>query len=99
MQRAVAALGGADDSLRVFTDGDSALRDLQLAVLPEATHVLDWYHLTRRLTVLASVINGKEAVENLPARNQKRLSEWMASTKWRLWHGRAPGAIARLQSM
>ena len=44
---------------------DGALRDLQLSVLPEATHVLDWYHLTRRLTVLASVINGKEAAEKL----------------------------------
>ena len=99
VQRAVDALGGADDSLRVFTDGDGALRDLQLSVLPEATHVLDWYHLTRRLTVLASVINGKEAAEKLPARNRVRLSEWMASAKWRLWHGRAAGAITRLQAM
>jgi len=68
VQQAGAALGGADDSLRVFTDGDGALRNLQLSVLPEATHVLDWYHLTRRLTVLASVINGKDAAEGLPAR-------------------------------
>ena len=61
--------------------------------------MLDWYHLTRRLTVLASVINGKEAAEKLPARDQDRLSEWMDSAKWRLWHGRAAGAITRLQSM
>jgi len=99
VQHAVAALGGAEEDLRVFTDGDSALRDLQLSVLPEATHVLDWYHLTRRLTVLASVINGKEAAEKLPARDQDRLSEWMDSVKWRLWHGRAAGAITRLHSM
>jgi len=99
VQHAVAALGGADKDLRVFTDRDGALRDLQLSVLPEATHVLDWYHLTRRLTVLASVINGKEAAEKLPARDQDRLSEWMDSAKWRLWHGRAAGAITRLQSM
>jgi len=42
---------------------------------------------------------GKEAAEELPARNQARLSEWMDSAKWRLWHGRAAGAITRLQSM
>ena len=59
VQHVVAALGGADDNLRVFTDGDGRLRDLQLAVLPDATHVLDWYHLTRRLTVLSSVISEK----------------------------------------
>ena len=99
VRRAVAALGGADDSLRVFTDGDGPLRDLQLSVLPEATHVLDWYHLTRRLTVLASVIDGKEAAQELQARDHDRLSDWVASVKWRLWHGRAAKAIARLQSM
>jgi hypothetical protein len=99
VQRAVAALGGADDGLRVFTDGDGPLRDLQLSVLPEATHVLDWYHLTRRLTVLASVINGRVAAEELPARDHDRLSEWIDSVRWRLWHGRAAKAIARLQSM
>jgi hypothetical protein len=76
VQHAIAALGGADEDLRVFTAGDGALRDLQLSVLPEATHVLDWYHLTRWLTVLASVINVKEAAEKLPARDQDRLSEW-----------------------
>jgi hypothetical protein len=67
VQHAVTALGGADDGLRVFTDGDGTLRDLQLSVLPEATHVLDWYHLTRKLTVLASVIDGKEAARELCA--------------------------------
>ena len=99
VQRAVAELGGGADDLRVFTDGDGPLRDLQLAVLPEATHVLDWYHLTRRLTVLASVVNGKEAADELPARDHDRFSGWVNSIKWRLWHGRPAKAIARLQSM
>ncbi len=99
VQHAVAALGGANKDLRVFTDGDGALRDLQLSVLPEAIHVLDWYHLTRRLTVLASVINGKPAAAELETHDQDRLSEWMDSVKWRLWHGRLIGAIERLQDM
>ena len=99
VQHAVAALGSADEGLRVFTDGDDRLRDLQLAVLPDATHVLDWYHLTRKLTVLASVINGKPSGAELETHDQDRLSEWMDSAKWRLWHGRAPGALARLDDM
>ncbi len=66
---------------------------------PEATHVLDWYHLTRRLTILASVISGKPAAAELQTHDQNRLSEWMDSLKWRLWHGRTPGAIERLQEM
>nr|WP_295768589.1 hypothetical protein [Rhodoferax sp.] len=98
-QNAVAELGGADKDLRVFTGSDGALRDLQLAVLPEAAHALDWYHLTRRLTILASVISGKPAAAELQTHDQNRLSEWMDSLKWRLWHGRTPGAIKRLQDM
>jgi hypothetical protein len=58
----------------VLTDGDSRLRDLQLSVLPEATHVLDWYHLTRRLTVLSNVIRSREAAQQLPSREHARIS-------------------------
>ena len=99
VQHAVAALGGANKDLRVFTDGDGALRDLQLAVLPDAIHVLDWYHLTRRLTVLSSVINGKPAAAELQTHDQDRLSKWMDSVKWRLWHGRSIGANEWVQDM
>lgn len=53
VQRAITEQGGPRDGLMVFTDGDTRLRDLQMSVLPDAVHVLDWYLLTRRLTVLA----------------------------------------------
>jgi hypothetical protein len=69
----------------VFTDGDRRLRDLQLCVLPKATHVLDWYHLTRRLTVLSNVVCSRQAAEQLPSREHARLSEWVDSIKWCLW--------------
>ena len=99
VHRVIAEHGGACDELKVFTDGDTQLRDLQMSVLPYATHILDWYHLTRRLTVLASVINGKEAADELPPPDHDRISTWIDSIKWRLWHGRPAKAIARLQSM
>jgi hypothetical protein len=100
VQRAVAEQGKTSDHhLMVFTDGDSRLRDLQLSVLPKATHVLDWYHLTRRLTVLSNVVCSKEAAAQLPSREHARLSEWVGSIKWRLWHGRPVTAIARLESL
>ena len=87
VQHAVTGLGAADGGLHVFTDGDGRLRDLQLAVLPDATHVLDWYHLTRRLTILSNVISGKPAATELQTHDQDRLSEWMECLKWRLWNG------------
>lgn len=99
VQHTVAALGGADIDLRAFTNGDGALRDLQIAVLPDATHALDCYHLTCRLTMLSSVISGQPAAAEQEMHDQDRLSECMDSLKWRLWHGRASGAIERLQDM
>lgn len=99
VQRAVSEHGRAGNGLMVFTDGDIQLRDLQMSVLPEATHVLDWYHLTRRLTVLSNVIHSKDAAEQLPTRDHDRLSEWVESIKWRLWHGRPAKAIARLDCL
>ena len=63
VQRAVAEQGKSSDHLMVLTDGYSRLRDLQLSVLPRATHVLDWYHLTRRLSVLRNVVCSRQAAE------------------------------------
>ena len=41
----------------------------------------------------------KEAAARLPSREHARLSEWVGSIKWRLWHGRPVTAIARLESL
>jgi virulence-associated protein VapD len=36
----------------LFLDGSDTVRELQLYMSPEAEHILDWHHLTMRLTVL-----------------------------------------------
>jgi hypothetical protein len=41
----------------------------------------------------------KQAAAQLPSREHARLSEWVDSIKWRLWHGRPVTAIARLESL
>ncbi len=35
-----------------LSDGDDKLRALQMEMSPQATHILDWFHLTMKLTVL-----------------------------------------------
>ena len=45
-----------NDNITVFTDGDPGLRCLLWSAPPKATHILDWYHLTRCLTVLKRVL-------------------------------------------
>jgi hypothetical protein len=41
-----------------LSDGAETLRRLQQNIAPEAEHVLDWFHVTMRLTVLGQMIKG-----------------------------------------
>src|SRR4029453_6273944 len=41
-----------NQDIAFLSDGNDTLRALQLEMSPQATHILDWFHLTMRLTVL-----------------------------------------------
>src|SRR5256884_2685537 len=47
-------------NITFLSDGDDTLRKLQLEMSPKATHLLDWFHLTMKLTVLGQL--GKSLV-------------------------------------
>ena len=66
---------------------------LLMSALPTATHILDWFHLTRRLTVLKGVLFGKEAINQFPTDYHDPLCKHLESLKWRLWHGYVGGAF------
>ena len=40
-----------NQEITFLSDGDDTLRELQLERSPMATHILDWLHLTMKLTV------------------------------------------------
>ena len=41
-----------NQDITFLSDGNDTLRALQLEMSPQATHILDWFHLTMKLTVL-----------------------------------------------
>src|SRR5215471_15041422 len=41
-----------NQEITFLSDGDDKLRELQWEMSPKATHILDWFHLTMKLTVL-----------------------------------------------
>ena len=43
-----------NQDIAFLSDGNDTLRALQLEMSPKATHILDWFHVTMRLTVLDS---------------------------------------------
>jgi hypothetical protein len=42
-----------------LSDGGETVRNLQLYLNPEAEHLLDWFHVTMRLTVLNQIAKGQ----------------------------------------
>jgi hypothetical protein len=62
---------------------------------PEAEHMLDWFHVTMRLTVLGQMIKGAWA----DAGTVEIKAAALERIKWLLWHGNAPDAIDDIECL
>jgi hypothetical protein len=47
-----------NQQLEFLSDGSDDVRDIQLYLSPEADHLLDWFHVTMRLTTLTQTAKG-----------------------------------------
>lgn len=74
----------ANQDVTFLTDGGEEVRSLTELVTPEAEHVLDWFHIAMRLTVLEQYARG---VAHHDADEGARLLCEFERTKWLLWHG------------
>jgi hypothetical protein len=80
----------------VLSDGDAGLWRLQRDALPNATVVLDWWHVAVRFE------HALQAVRGLGAADQHLSCEavrGLERAKWRLWHGRWPGCRRKLAAL
>ncbi len=79
-----------------LSDGGDTVRELQLYLNPQAEHLLDWFHVTMRLTVMNQFAKGLGA-ENC----ESRLSavKELESIKWYLWHGNVFEALEHIGSL
>ena len=78
-----------------MSDARKAVRELQLYPNPRATHMLDWFHITMRVSVLGQFLKGlrhaKLEEDAAPLTVTGLVDEMecaLARTKWNLWHGR-----------
>jgi hypothetical protein len=74
----------ANQDVTFLTDGGEEVRVLTELVTPEAEHVLDWFHITMRLTVLNQYARGVAHHDKVEG---ARLLASLDSIKWLLWHG------------
>ncbi len=79
-----------------LSDGGDTVRELQYYLYPFSEHLLDWFHITMRLTVLGQYLKGVVHVDEKQGHYLQRLLE---SIKWYLWHGNHVEALSYLGLM
>src|SRR5262245_27533757 len=85
-----------NQEITFLSDGEDTLRQLQLDMSPKATHILDWHHVTMKLTVLSQYGKGLvqcEAVLGEPIQDQ------IERLKWSLWHGQVDKALGKIDDL
>jgi len=85
-----------------LSDGGEDVRNVQLYLNPQAEHLLDWFHLTMRLTVLNQTAKGlPESVGEGEDQYGLRtcVIKDLERIKWYLWHGNVFQALNELQSL
>jgi hypothetical protein len=98
-QQALAAAGvNADTPATVLCDGDAGLWRLQRAALPDATVVLDWWHLAVRFEHALQAARGL-GVGTTETHLADQAVRGLERAKWRLWHGRWPGCRRKLAAL
>jgi hypothetical protein len=73
-----------NQQITFLSDGEDAVRNLQLYMSPEAEHILAWWHGSQKLTVLDQY--GKGLAHCDPVLGAS-IREKIARLTWSLWHG------------
>jgi hypothetical protein len=93
------ANAGLGRKVEVFTDGVAQLRQWQMVAVPDAIHILDWYHLRKRVEILDKVLHRKDTANLIKSHILDLLSSLFGHMLWRLWYGQFQEVIRRLQVM
>ena len=83
----------ANQDVTFLTDGGEEIRALTEFVTPASEHVLDWFHITMRVTVLEQYARG---VAHYDEAAGTRLLADLERIKWLLWHGNQHRARASI---
>ncbi|ANV85828.1 hypothetical protein AWQ21_14955 (plasmid) [Picosynechococcus sp. PCC 7003] len=79
-----------------FSDGGDTVRDLQMFLNPQAEYLLDWFHVTMRITLLSHYIKG---VKHYDPDQATSMAERLKSLKWYFWHGNVFRALQKIESI
>jgi hypothetical protein len=80
-----------DQPVTFLSDGGETVRELPRGLIPQAEYLLDWFHVTMRLTAMSRMAQGVRA-EDYPGLSAD-LEEMLEHLKWNLWHGKVDRAL------
>lgn len=81
-----------NQAITFLSDGGDSVRNLQYYMSPVAEHILDWFHVTMKLTIMRNIAKGLSGFEDL-----KDVSQELGRIKWYLWHGNSYKALELLR--
>jgi hypothetical protein len=79
-----------NQEITFLSDGGDTVRELPFYLSPHSEHILDWFHITMRLTVLKQM---SKALTN----DQLQVGEKLEKIKWHTWHGNIYKALNELE--
>jgi hypothetical protein len=85
-----------NQQITFLSDGSDTVRDLQLYMSPEAEHILDWHHVTMRLTVLDQYAKG---LVHHDQQLGEEIRDKLERLKWALWHGNLYKALYKIDDI
>ncbi len=80
-----------------LSDGGETVRNLPAYLNPQAEHLLDWFHITMRLTVMGQTAKGMTGIEAPPLVTQ--VASELESLKWHLWNGNVRPALEIIEGL
>ena len=91
-----------NQQITFLSDGGDTVRDLQLYLNPQAEHLLDWFHLAMRLTVMQQTAKGlpqtlQDEEETFTLRDP--VVQQLERLKWSLWHGNVYKAFQKIATL
>ena len=96
----------ANQQVTFLTDGGEDIRDLPLYLSAQAEHLLDWFHLTMRITVMANMAKSlrrpppdPEFPDEPPAGLANEIGTQLQRLKWFCWHGNVFRALQTIDDL
>jgi len=89
----------ANQQVTFFTDGGDTVRTLPEYLNPDAEHILDWFHITMKITVLQQCARGLAKATVRDAADERTLARRLDSVKHYLWHGNTARALDGLEDV